>query len=110
MKNIIFPTDFSKNAEKAFEFACRIAKVLEANLIIVNAYDLPYSQNVMSTSLVDIMRETSKKGVNEVSKKATNLGINNQTLSLMGNPIRVVRELTNKYENSIVVMGLKGLG
>lgn len=108
MKNIIFPTDFSKNAEKAFEFAVQIAKKLNGNLVIVNAYDLPYSQNVMSTSLIDIMRETSATGVNAVARQATKLGVNHTSLSLMGNPIRVVKELSNKYEDSMVVLGTKG--
>ena len=108
MKNIIFPTDFSHNADKAFEFAVAITKKLEGNLVIVNAYDLPYSQNVMSTSLIDIMRETSATGVNAVARKATKLGVPHTSLSLMGNPIRVVKELTQKYDDAMVVLGTKG--
>ena len=71
MKTIIFPTDFSKNAQRAMLYAVAAAKHMGARIIVVNAFDLPYSQNVMSTSLLDIMRETSEKGLKEVAKKTT---------------------------------------
>ncbi len=108
MSYVIFPTDFSENAEIAFEFALHIAKYYKEKLLIVNAYDLPYSQNVMSTSLIDIMRETSKAGVKKYEVRAREFGIESEGLSLMGNPIRIVKNLTQKFEKSMVVMGTKG--
>jgi nucleotide-binding universal stress UspA family protein len=108
MSRIIFPTDFSENADKAFVFALNIAKHYNDDLLVVNAYDLPYSQNVMSTSLIDIMRDTSKKGVLKYKEQAEAEGINCETLSLMGNPIRIVKELSLKYDDCMVVMGTKG--
>lgn len=108
MKTIIFPTDFSENADLAMQFATMVAKQMNAKLLAVNAFDLPYSQNVMSTSLLDIMRETSEKGLKEVSAKLAQTGVEFETRSMMGNPIRVVKELTKKYTDSIVIMGTKG--
>ena len=108
MSYVIFPTDFSENAEKAFDFALHIAKFYKEKLLVVNAFDLPYSQNVMSTSLIDIMRATSKEGVKKYVKKAEAFGLECEGLSLMGNPIRVVKNLTDKLEGSAVVMGTKG--
>ena len=108
MNYVIFPTDFSENAEKAFDFALHIATFYEEKLLVVNAYDLPYSQNVMSTSLIDIMRETSKAGVKKYEEKAKAFGVECEGLSLMGNPIRIVKNLTTKFKGSTVVMGTKG--
>ncbi|MCT4622210.1 MAG: universal stress protein [Schleiferiaceae bacterium] len=108
MSRIIFPTDFSENADKAFEFALNIAKHYDDELVVVNAYDLPYSQNVMSTSLIDIMRETSRKGVVKYQERADKEEVKCQTLSLMGNPIRIVKELSIKFDDCMVVMGTKG--
>ncbi len=108
MKTIIYPTDFSKNAEKALLYAVAAAKALHARIIVVNAFDLPYSQNVMSTSLLDIMRETSEKGLKEVAKKIEPTGLEFETRSMMGNPIRVVKDLTKYYDNCMVVLGTKG--
>lgn len=108
MKTIIFPTDFSKNADKAMLFAVAMAKALEARIIAVNAFDLPYSQNVMSTSLLDIMRETSEKGLKEVAHKLEPTGVDFETRSMMGNPIRVVKDLAKYYDECMVVLGTKG--
>ena len=108
MKTVLFPTDFSKNAQHAMVYAVAIAKALKARIIAVNAFDLPYSQNVMSTSLLDIMRETSEKGLAEVAKTLKTTGLEFETRSLMGNPIRVIKELTKFYKNCMVVLGTKG--
>jgi nucleotide-binding universal stress UspA family protein len=108
MKTIIFPTDFSKNADKAMLYAVAVAKALQARIIAVNAFDLPYSQNVMSTSLLDIMRETSEKGLKQVAQKLEPTGVEYQTRSMMGNPIRVVKDLAKYYDNCMIVLGTKG--
>ncbi len=108
MKTIILPTDFSKNADRAMLYAVAVAKSLQARIIVVNAFDLPYSQNVMSTSLLDIMRDTSEKGLKEIAKKLAPTGLEFETRSLMGNPIRVVKELSKFYNNCMVVLGTKG--
>jgi nucleotide-binding universal stress UspA family protein len=108
MKTVIFPTDFSKNADRAMLYAVSVATALRARIIAVNAFDLPYSQNVMSTSLLDIMRETSEKGLKTVASKLAKTGIEFETRSLMGNPIRVVKDLTKYYANCMVVLGTKG--
>ncbi len=108
MKRILFPTDFSEAADKALNFAIEIAKKAQLDIILVNAYDLPYAQNVMSTSLMDIMRENSINGLNEVAKKVKSADIECDTQSMMGNPIRVIKELSRKDPDCIVVMGTKG--
>ncbi|NVK28489.1 MAG: universal stress protein [Flavobacteriia bacterium] len=108
MKRIIFPTDFSESADKALEFAIDIAKKGGMEILLVNAYDLPYAQNVMSTSLIDIMRENSESGLKQLASKLEAQGVNVKHKSMMGNPIRVVKEITRKDPDSIVVMGTKG--
>jgi len=108
MKTVIYPTDFSKNADSAMLYAVSAATALGARIVAVNAFDLPYSQNVMSTSLLDIMRETSEKGLKVVGQKLAKTGVEFETRSLMGNPIRVVKELTKYYKNCMVVLGTKG--
>ena len=40
MKKILFATDFSKNAEKAFHFALKIAEKHHADLIILHVFDI----------------------------------------------------------------------
>ncbi len=40
MKNILFPTDFSPNAENALNFAVEIARKINGNLILFHAYSV----------------------------------------------------------------------
>lgn len=88
--------------------AVSFASALGARIVAVNAFDLPYSQNVMSTSLLDIMRETSEKGLKSIATKLAKTGLEFETRSMMGNPIRVVKDLTKFYKNCMVVLGTKG--
>jgi nucleotide-binding universal stress UspA family protein len=108
MDTIIFPTDFSENADHALAFAMDIAERAQAELIVVNAYDIPYSHNIMTTSLLDMIREGAEGGVKEVAEKATARGLKVQAIAKMGNPIRVVKELVKTHANAMVVMGTKG--
>ena len=42
MKRIIVPTDFSKEAGFAFDFAADIAKTLEAKILLLHVLEIPY--------------------------------------------------------------------
>lgn len=108
MKRILFPTDFSEAADLALDFAIDIAKKANLEITLLNAYDLPYAQNVMSTSLIDIMRDNSEKSLKQLKTKVEGLGVKCDYKSMMGNPIRVVKEVSKKDPNCIVVMGTKG--
>lgn len=108
MKRILFPTDFSEAADVALDFAIELAKAGDLEIMVINAYDLPYAQNVMSTSLIDIMRKNSEEGLMTVVKKVEASGITVSSKSLMGNPIRVVKEISKKDADCMVVMGTKG--
>jgi nucleotide-binding universal stress UspA family protein len=108
MKHILVPTDFSKNAEKALQTGLQLAKQAGIKLVVFNAYELPYSQNVMTTSLMDIMKEMSEKGIAEVKKKLTGQGVDFAAISRYGSPVRVVAELEAEFPDSLIVMGTKG--
>ena len=45
MERVLYATDFSENAEKAFPFALRIARAHRAELIMLHVFDIPTSWN-----------------------------------------------------------------
>jgi nucleotide-binding universal stress UspA family protein len=108
MKTIIVPTDFSENAQKALELAVDIARRANGRLVIFNAYDLPYSQNVMTTSLLDIMKNNSEEGLADIAENLKETGVPFTTESRLGNPIRSVKEVVKKEDGDLVVLGTKG--
>lgn len=108
MKTILVPTDFSANAEKALDFAADLAQKMPAKLHVFNAFDLPYSQNVMTTSLLDALRESSEIGLKEIAKKLEAKGVVFATESKMGNPISVSRDLVTREKVDLLVLGTRG--
>lgn len=108
MKTILVPTDFSENADKALKFAIDIAKDLGAKIILVNAYDLPYSSTMMTTSILDLLKESAEKGLAKASNYVETHGVEHSSRAQMGNPIRVVKECAKNYNADLIVMGTKG--
>lgn len=108
MKRIIVPTDFSDNAKKALDLAVEVARRSDGELFIFNAYDLPYSQNVMTTSLLDIMKSNSEEGLQVLEDELKNSGVKFKTEARMGNPIRSVKEIVRRENADLVVLGTKG--
>lgn len=54
MKTILFPTDFSKNSVHASRYAAMLAKLYEANLILLHVHHISMtSQNTPSSGVID---------------------------------------------------------
>ncbi|MCC5915878.1 MAG: universal stress protein [Cryomorphaceae bacterium] len=108
MQTIIFPTDFSKGAKYAFDFAVAIAQKTGAQVIALNAYDLPYAETIMTHSLLDVMKKNAEEAMEKVSEQLKEAGVKHKILVQMGNPIRVVKEAVEEFKADIVVLGTKG--
>ena len=73
MKTILFPTDFSKNAIHASEYAGLLAKKLDAKVILLHAFSIPMvpanhtSYNVRFA--IDSYRKTLSKDLEEFTDK-----------------------------------------
>ncbi len=63
MKNILFPTDFSDNANHALKYAVDFALKTGSNLVILNCYAMPSSTVGVMKSIKDILRQDSEAGM-----------------------------------------------
>lgn len=107
--NILLPTDFSENADLATEFAFQIARQTKGRVMVFHAYDLPYSDRSMTTSLLDVMRENAETNMAELKKKlAAKYQEEFTTLIRLGNPIRLIAETSLVDHMDLIVMGTKG--
>lgn len=110
MKKIFFPTDFSENAENALNYAVEMAQLLNAKLMLLHAYELPYSTRTMSTSLLTLMRKEAekqlKKCVDQLAEKAPSLEV--ETILREGNTVRAIIEVSEQKEADFIIMGTKG--
>ncbi|MGE0562079.1 MAG: universal stress protein [Flavobacteriales bacterium] len=113
MKNILFPTDFSDNANHALEFALKIAYDFNAKLHIINTYQVPYTQAVPTTQkLLNALKESSITELDEYVKKIIsrheykNLNIIYQAYE--GSLINVITDLERNLYFDLIVLGTKG--
>lgn len=110
IKTILFPTDFSDNAENAMTFAIKIAMKTKARLVLLNSYELPYSDTVMTTSLIDVMRRNSEEQLEDIKGRlaVSHSDLDVTTISSMNNAIRAIRNTASTEKADLIVMGTKG--
>lgn len=113
MKTIIFPTDFSENASNAMAYAVALAEKVNARLILLNTFILPSSGagSGLSGSLLEILRKESQNQLAILEAKLTkeNPGLKEITsVSKMGDLLSNLKDLTEKFKVSLVVMGTQG--
>lgn len=112
MKTIFIATDFSTAAISAVQYGVSLAEVLNAKVILFNAYNIPLS---LPDSWVAVnpteVKQTAENYLNEQAtalKKITRKPI--QILALEGAPVNLILEETEKIDDCMVVLGMKGEG
>lgn len=106
---VLLPTDFSENATLAAAFAIDITKRTNGHLMAIHAYDVPYAEHSMSTSLLDEMKKNADQNMVSFSKNTLEeAGISYEAEVKMGNPIRLIKHLAQTKKADLVVMGTKG--
>lgn len=110
LKSILFPTDFSEYSRTAMHFALDLADRASARVVLLNSYELPYSDTVMTTSLIDIMRKNSEEQLAELKKEleGTYPNLDIEIRSSLNNTIRAIKNTAKKFEVDLIVMGTKG--
>ena len=108
MKKILVPTDFSKAAFNALEYAVNIAKKLDAEIILLNAYAVPNSSVMID--LTDVLKKDSLNGLEEIKNKISALHpeVKIETIDYNGDLMSSVRFCAAKNEIHLVVMGTTG--
>lgn len=113
MKNILFPTDFSENANHALKFALKIAKDFGAKLHILNAYKMPYSSSSpMTRTLLETLEKSAEKDllscVNEIGNNQEYKDVEIKTKAIAGDVANSIDLYANKMGIDLIVMGTKG--
>ncbi|MEI8137727.1 MAG: universal stress protein [Bacteroidota bacterium] len=113
MKNILVPTDFSKNADNALYYAIELAKKENAKLILLHAYNIKYESGAVPYSLIAEetagLKKESNKQLKESCLKITHAGkIKYESLSIEGFTVDVILNISKEKEIDMVVMGTKG--
>ncbi len=119
MKKILFPTDFSANAQNAYTYALHLAEKLQANITTLHAY-LPITvpANALEHTVMDLtemqeMEEWSdyKKAAKTMHEKAVKEHLEAVEVNHLmdeGAAVDVVLEKAMLENADLIVMGTKG--
>ncbi len=121
MKKIVIPTDFSPAADNAALYALNLAKILNANIVLCNAFTVPLDSTVPTQIAWPVINyEDLKVGVeHQLAQLTQKLTLNDTSPELSQHPAitykaepgsvtGVINNLVEKEKSALVVMGMSG--
>ncbi|NOT50210.1 MAG: universal stress protein [Chitinophagaceae bacterium] len=114
MKTILVPTDFSPVSINAANFAVDMALAINAEILLVNIYQVPlaYASEIpLALVSVDELRKDSETQLDIVKQKIESRSskkVKVLTCAVLGDTIDQLEKLSNEVKPFIVVMGAKG--
>ncbi|MBK8552564.1 MAG: universal stress protein [Ignavibacteria bacterium] len=120
MKNILFPTDFSQNAENALNFAIEIARKVKGHLVLFHAYSVqlidPNMPAEIYLSAYQEEEKSAKESLEELSRRIIDSNKDEDGNSLFtvdaivtqGLVVDEVLSLINDFKIDLVIMGTHG--
>lgn len=112
-RRILLPTDFSKNAQNAIDYAIDLYKDEICDFYILNTYNFdPFTMEMAVTRDLEVSKKKSIAGLAKILNRLTN---NNDSanhqfhiISECGSLIDIMKALVDKHDIYMVIMGTKG--
>jgi len=110
MKKILIPTDFSKTALIALEYAIEMTDKLEGELIVLNTYDVPYGGASTMVNIDDLLRQESIEALNklkiDIKERFPDVNISYKLIA--GPFLDIVTRFSKEIGSDLIVMGTTG--
>jgi nucleotide-binding universal stress UspA family protein len=115
MKPVLLATDGSPTAEKATGTAIQLAKLLDTELIVVTAWDIPYttvgfSLAPVSGDLAKLSEDEARRVAADAAARAEEAGVEARTCVLRGIPVQEICAAAEKFDPRFLVIGSHGWG
>lgn len=115
MKTILIPTDFSKTANNAADYAIEIAKLSKGRVILLNVYHIPIVASDIPVIIpsLDELESNSMKRLTGFEKELHAKHGKNFTIEKVVKPgfvIDEVRDIVKEKKVDLIVMGISGEG
>lgn len=113
MKTILVPTDFSKNASHALNYAIELAKHENAKLILLHAFHIDYANSYVPVNLIEKeMQEVEQKSDTQLKSLYTKVAhagnIKCEYISRQDLAVDAILTIIKEKNVDCVVMGTKG--
>lgn len=114
MKTILCPTDFSKAAKNAIDYAAEMATVTKSKLILFHAYQLPIAPaEVPIVFPVDDMEKNILQDLQKLEKHIHSKHGKDIVIECeyaCGFPVEEIKLSAERHQASLIVMGMQGYG
>lgn len=113
INNILCPVDFSEFSEKAFDYACSLARRYEARLYLQHVIDplTDYYGQVPSGVAQQYYKESREKSEDELRKltgRGTFNGFRPEFVIEVGSPAQSILQFSERQPTDLIVMGTHG--
>jgi len=113
MRTVLIPTDFSKNAQNAIEYAVKLFKNETCVFYILNTYNAePYTMELAIARDLEEFREKSIGGLRVIlewlSHDDNSRNHEFHVVSECGNLLDIIKTMVDKQDIEMVVMGTQG--
>jgi nucleotide-binding universal stress UspA family protein len=119
IEKILMPTDFSKNAQSAFEVACDLGRQLGAKLYLLhiqdgNALRIAIKEELVSADSTDEQLQTAvqeliERRFSEMSAGLDRFEVSTECVSRRGSPKTGIVHYAEEIDADIVVIGMRGV-
>ncbi|MDZ4757737.1 MAG: universal stress protein [Bacteroidota bacterium] len=114
MENLLFPTDFSKAAAHAMDFAIYLAQANDSALTILHVYGSPYVDPYMSPETIGaILRESHSQSETDLKNLKEELAVKHPWLKVStrvehGFVVEATLQVAEEINCDYIIMGTKG--
>lgn len=113
MKKILVPTDFSKNADNALDYAVQIAKKTNSKIILFHVFYIAYysydtPMDFMSEQSFQIQENTKNNLVGLCEKVKQTFGLECEYISKEGFVVDSILGISEEEDVDMIIMGTKG--
>lgn len=109
-ENVVFPTDFSQNSDKAFTYLKNLLNKNFKKISIIHVQEAPSKLNKFQNE-DESLSATNKSLLENLKKQLTKIDeLNIDTFLLKGNPTKELLSFIEKNNTSLVIMGKHGQG
>jgi nucleotide-binding universal stress UspA family protein len=113
-KNILVPTDLSEGAEQALDYACELARTLNAQVHLLNVIGIPILGVpelgvALTSSMIDSLIADNQAALDALVAKRAGTGVNfGQVLLKTGDARDLINQTAKELGADLIVMGTHG--
>lgn len=118
MKRILFPTDFSPAADRAFIYALKVAEAIEASLLVLHVYELPRLKAHLPNTIRELFESIEKEAYRDFQNNLPHLDtiaaaneLSHLPVSYAireGDKLDTINQAAKTEQVDFIVMGTKG--